>query len=113
MKDSKGHEPFEYKTGISNTLNQPLEEVLEIIKKNALMPYEPNFDDTEIKEHYKVVEKHLKALEIIKEKEVNIAALLELDSLQQYNGYCEMVGGCKKLTQEEFDLIKGVIVEYE
>ena len=50
--------------------------------------------------------KELKALEIIKEKQVNIAALLELDSLQQYNDYCDMVGGCKKLTQKEYDLLK-------
>lgn len=50
--------------------------------------------------------KELKVLKIIEEKQINIAALLELDSLQQYNDYCAMVGGCKKLTQEEFDLVK-------
>ena len=53
--------------------------------------------------------KSLKALAIIKDKEVNISALLELDNLQQYNDYCDMVSGCKKLTQEEHDLLKEVL----
>ena len=54
-------------------------------------------------------ENKVNALEIIKKKEVNVAALLELDNLQQYNNYCDMVGGCKKLTQEEYDLLKKVL----
>lgn len=54
-------------------------------------------------------QKKLKTLEIIKKKEVNVAALLELDNLQQYNDYCDMVGGCKKLTQEEYEFLKEVL----
>jgi len=55
--------------------------------------------------------KELKVLKIIEEKQINIAALLELDSLQQYNNYCDMVSGCKKLTQEEFDLVKEMLLQ--
>ena len=55
------------------------------------------------------VEKREIALEIIKEKQVNVSALLELNNLQQYNDYCDMVSGCKKLTKEEYDLLKEVL----
>ena len=54
--------------------------------------------------------KKLKALDIIKEKEVNVSAFLELDDLKQYNDYCDMVCGCKHLTQEEYDLLKEVLL---
>lgn len=51
-----------------------------------------------------------RAFEIIKEKKVNVSALLELDNLQQYNDYCDMVGGCKRLAQEEYDLLKEILL---
>lgn len=57
----------------------------------------------------KEIEKN-RAFEIIKEKQVNVSALLALDFLEQYNGYCLMVGGCKYLKQEEYDLLKEVLV---
>ena len=50
------------------------------------------------------------ALQIIIEKQVSVGTLLVLDDLQQYNDYCDMVGGCKKLTQEEYDLLKEVLL---
>ena len=68
-----------------------------------------NFPDDYVAS-YNAVLNAVKALEIIKEKQVNVSALLELDNLQQYNDYCDMVGGCKKLTQEEFDLLKEVLL---
>ena len=39
------------------------------------------------RQDFEIIEKYLKAFEIIKEKEVNISALLELDNLQLYNDY--------------------------
>ena len=95
----------------------PLEEVLEIIKKNALMPYEPSFDDSEIKQHYKVVEKHLKALEIIVKKEVDIGwldgSLYFYDYNRNLKDFNEGFKERYSLTKQEFNLIKEVIKEYE
>ena len=54
--------------------------------------------------------KYKKALEIIKEKQVNVSALLTLDDFAEYNQYCSVVGGCKKLTIEEYDLLKEVLL---
>ena len=54
------------------------------------------------------IEKDLKALEIIKVKKVSVSVLLELDNFTEYNHYCDMVGGCQKLTPEEYNLLKEV-----
>ena len=48
-----------------------------------------------------------KALEIIKEKDVDIIALRIATSLEQYN--CKEDGRCP-LTQEEYDLLKEVLL---
>ena len=50
-----------------------------------------------------IVEKALKALEIIKEKEVNVFIFLHSGDLETYN---DMVEDNRKLTQEEYDLLK-------
>lgn len=55
---------------------------------------------------YKIIEKSLKALEIIKKKSVNIHLLILSDSLEKYNFNLLPY---RKLTQEEFDLIKKVL----
>ncbi len=47
------------------------------------------------------IEKELKALEIIKNKEVDIKAFNDLQDLEDYNYYCS-----PELTQEEYNLIK-------
>ena len=47
-----------------------------------------------------------RAFEIIKKKQVSVGTLLVLDDLQLYNDYCDMVGGSKHLTKNEFNLIK-------
>lgn len=55
-------------------------------------------------------EKQLKALEIIKNKRVNVDFLLDCKTLEQYNYSClqyELDRQC--LTQEEYDLLKEVI----
>jgi len=72
-----------------------------MIVGNSQCEIKPLFDEETLNK--------LKALEIIKEKQVNVGAFYVFDNLEQYNGYCEMVGGCKKLTQEEFDLLKEVL----
>ena len=48
------------------------------------------------------------ALEIIKNKEIDIKAFNDLQDLQDYNYYCE-----PELTQEEYNLLKGVLYEKE
>ena len=52
--------------------------------------------------------KKLKALEIIKEKEVDVGALCELD-LVLYNKYVKEINGTPTLTQEEYDLLKEIL----
>ena len=50
------------------------------------------------------------ALKIIIEKQVNASALLVLDDFAEYNEYCSVVGGCKKLTLEEYDSVRKVLL---
>lgn len=52
-------------------------------------------------------EKKLKALEIIKKKEVNIFVLLHSGNLKIYN---DIVEDNRKLTQEKYDLLKKVLL---
>ena len=52
-----------------------------------------------------VARKKLKALEIIKEKMVDVGAVYELD-LELYNNYATEINGTPTLTQEEYDLLK-------
>lgn len=54
------------------------------------------------------IEKSLKALEIIKEKRVNIHLLILSDSLEKYNFNLLPY---RKLTQEEYDLLKEILWE--
>lgn len=55
----------------------------------------------------KEIEKSLKALEIIKEKEVNVFIFLHSGDLETYN---DMVEDNRKLKKEEYDLLKGVLL---
>lgn len=65
-------------------------EVLEHISKGFI-----DTDDIE------TISKELKALEIIKVKEVDIKAFNDLQDLEDYNYYCS-----PELTQEEYNLLK-------
>ena len=56
---------------------------------------------------YKIIEKALKALEIIKNKEVNVFVLLHSGNLKIYN---DIVEDNRKLTQEKYDLLKEVLL---
>lgn len=55
----------------------------------------------------KKAENKLKALEIIKEKEVNVFIFLHSGDLETYN---DIVEDNRKLTQEEYDLLKEVLL---
>ena len=57
---------------------------------------------------FQIVEKELKALEIIKKKMVDVGASQELD-LELYNKYVKEINGTPTLTQQEYDLLKEVI----
>lgn len=58
-------------------------------------------------QQYQIIEKSLKALEIIKEKEVNVFIFLHSGCLESYN---DMVEVNRKLTEEEYDLLKEVLL---
>ena len=58
------------------------------------------------KEDFNQVRKELKALEIIKEKTVDIWLIQNKKTLKQYNS---MVDESRQLTQEEFNLLKEVL----
>jgi hypothetical protein len=55
---------------------------------------------------FALIEKSLKALEIIKEKTVDIWLIQNKKTLKQYNS---MVDESRQLTEEEFDLLKEVL----
>lgn len=59
------------------------------------------------------ISKELKALEIIKNRKVDIYLLEITKNVDQYNKpFCEhLVSLCRLLTQEEYDLLKGVVNE--
>lgn len=52
------------------------------------------------------IEKSLKALEIIKKKTVDIWLIQNKKTLKQYNS---MVDESRQLTEEEFELLKGIL----
>lgn len=56
-------------------------------------------------ENIKIIEKSLKALEIIKNKQVNVFLLHSVD-LETYN---DMIADNRYLTQEEFNVLKEVL----
>ena len=59
-------------------------------------------------EDYNTIEKELKALEIMKNKEVQIATLILSNTCDGYNFSKGLLG--KFLTQEEYNLLKEVLL---
>lgn len=57
---------------------------------------------------YDIIEKALKALEIIKEKSVNVFYLKNTNSAEEYNIGLDLAKAWR-LTQGEFDLLKKVL----
>lgn len=85
------------------------------INMDAIVKYE-NGDETQYRfetirdmfpQEFNILENALKALEIIKKKAINVFILLHSGDLETYN---DMVEENRKLTQEEFDLLKKVIL---
>lgn len=63
-----------------------------------------------LKPHLEVIEKELKALEIIKDKAVDIFKLRIAIMLNNLNEYNKRHAEWCKLTQEEYDLLKEVLL---
>jgi len=81
-------------------------EALKEIKEMLDAPYTSGV----IKQGLNVIEKELKALEIIKEKKVMINALIRI-SFNEYNDYLDRFYLSKeRLTKEEYDLLKKVLL---
>lgn len=58
-----------------------------------------------------IIEKELQALDIIKEKEINIhALLLHLKRFDSPSGYNALIGAKYQITQEEYDLLKEMLL---
>ena len=58
---------------------------------------------------FETIQKSLKALEIIKKKKVNVWTLLETKTYAEYNFKEIVVKPKRKLTQEEYELLKEVL----
>ena len=97
LKQRNGNLKINHKIGSRDIANQEIKEITQCFD-NYVIP---------------VIEKELKALEIIKTKNVDIFFLINsCDEVDKYNEeiidntmyYC--YSNCRKLTQEEFDLLK-------
>ena len=75
---------------------------LEALQEIKIKP----FSWEKLKDSLDIIEKELKALEIIKEKEVNIFIFLHSGDLETYN---DMVEDNRMLIQEEYELLKEVL----
>ena len=67
--------------------------------------------EREHRDFYSVIEKSLKALEIIKEKRVACDLLTNPDvtDYKKYNSHCDKYDFIVPLTEEEFDTLKEVL----
>lgn len=68
---------------------------------NKVIPY------AHITNEYKIIEKELKALEIIKDKRVNLEYL---KCCETYEQYCLICSYGNEITKEEFDLLKEILL---
>jgi len=83
-------------------------EALENIKREAGTPYFSILYDIDMwREDFATIEKELKALEIIKEKNVNVSWLKTSPNLSRYN---LAVGTNQALKRNEYDLLKEVLL---
>ena len=60
----------------------------------------------EFGEEIKIIEKELKAFDIIKQKQVNVKCIMSGWGLGKYNSYKSH----EKLTEEEYDLLREVLL---
>ena len=85
-------------------------EALERVKKAhyvASIVMQLPHEDTETIEAINIIEKELKAFEVIKVKKVQVATLLLSNTCVGYNSARGLLG--EDLTQEEYDLLKEVL----
>lgn len=61
-------------------------------------------------EQVNIIEKELKALDIIKEKQIDVLYLVTSNNLTQYNKHVSFVHNEWCLTQEEYDSLKEVLL---
>lgn len=85
------------------------EETFEIIE-TTLKDYEKKTKLAKEYDDVNNVAKRLKALEIIKEKQVDVYAVIESKSLKEMNDRFWFPKEEYKLTQEEYDLLKEVLL---
>ena len=57
-----------------------------------------------------IIEKELKALEIIKEKRVDVELLMKTESAKDYNKYSKNVNQSHNLGQRQYDFLKEVLL---
>lgn len=68
-------------------------------------------DEMFISNSFEIIEKALKALEIIKNKQVDVRYLFQCKSLRQYNFIYEGTNQSELcLTEEEYDILKEVLL---
>ena len=84
---------------------------LEALKEltNELLGHTALLTDDDVKAKETIIEKELKALEVIKNKKVNVFLLINCDSLEEYNSQT-YVYPQRQLTQEEYNLLKEVLL---
>ena len=93
------------KEELTPTPLQALEEIYNVFRKDV-------WYETVYSKQYEIIKKSLKALEIIKEKRVNVFALKTTNTLKEYNNvfignYCDRK--TRKLKKEEYDLLKEML----
>ena len=82
---------------------------LENIKKERPQYFSTLYDLDMWKEDIETIEKELKVLEIIKNKNVNILEIKLCNNYEEYNCCASNFFDVEELTQEEFDLLKEVL----
>lgn len=95
-------------------------EAYKIVKEECGFAFGGTANGDRVRENLPIIEKELKALKIIKEKEVNVRNLIDyelnhdnsyeeyLDDYNYADNYFEL--GHELLTQEEYDLLKEVLL---
>lgn len=67
-------------------------------------------NDNKVEPYYKTIEKELKALEIIKKKDIDIYLFQFCKTFNEYNSSVVYITGeTRDITQEEFTLLKEVL----
>ena len=87
----------------------PKRECLKIIE-TALKDYDRRLKLAKEYEDVNNVAKRLKALEIIKEKKVDVELLMKTENAKDYNKYSKNVNQSHNLGQRQYDFLKEVLL---